>query len=120
MNFHNWDIEGDRPTRSIDDDVHEVRSTLFRAQEKDSGIRNGNNELVFGDIPRVKSFLSDVFKNSYEESIIISRLTLKDEFLLRVIVRNNRKRTIGNSFLFLTVLLVNEMLIRTKNNLLIA
>ena len=41
-------------------------------------------------------------------------------FFFRAIAVDNGERAVGDSFLFLAVLLVDEMLIRAKNNLLAA
>ena len=83
-------------------------------------MRNSNGELILCNSTRVKSFLSDILKNPDEQGIIISRLTLKNKFILRIVIRDNGKGTVSNSLLLDTVLLVNEMLIWSENDSLIA
>ena len=88
-------------------------------QEEDGNMRNSNCELVFGDRAGVEGFLSNILKNPDEQGVVISRLTLKDKFILRVVFRDNRKRTVSDSFLLHAVLLIKEMLIWPKNDFLI-
>ena len=82
-------------------------------------MRNGNSKAILFNLARVESFLSDVLENPNEHGIIIGRLTLEDVFIFSVISRDDGEGTVGNSFLFTAVLLVNIMFIRVKNNFLI-
>ncbi len=83
-------------------------------------MRNSNSKFVFCYCARVESFLSNILKNPDEQGVIIGRLTLKDKFFLRVVFRDNGKGTVSDSFLLFAVLLVNKMLMGSKNDPLIA